>query len=97
MKSLFAFLLSILSAFTPFGAARDYNPETKISRSEAKTIVLNHAELDASDVRRYKVEADKERGKLVYEIEFDSGRFEYEYEVDGENGKVLKAEKEFRD
>lgn len=97
MKTLFAFLLSVLSAFTPLGAIRDYNPKANVSKSEAKTIVLNHAELDASDVSRYKVEADKERGKLVYEIEFDSGRFEYEYEVDAENGNILKAEKEFRD
>lgn len=97
MKSLFAFLLSVLSAFTPLGGAKDYTPEAKVSKSEAKSIVLNHAELDASDVRRYKVEADKERGKLVYEIEFDSGRFEYEYEVDAENGKILKFEKDFRD
>ena len=96
MKSLFAFLLSILSAVIPFSNG-EFNPDANISKSEAKAIVLDHAELDASDVKRYKVEMDKERGRLVYEIEFDSGKHEYDYKVDAENGKVLKAEKEFRD
>ena len=97
MKSLFAFLLSFLSLFSPFSVAGNRYPEADISKSEAKAIVLEHAELDASDVRRYKVETDNEHGRLVYEIDFDSGRYEYEYTVDAENGKILKAEKEFRD
>ena len=96
MKSLFAFLLSILSVIVPFSGG-NRNPDANVSKSKAKAIVLEHAELDASDVKRYKVEADNERGRLVYEIEFDSGNFEYDYEVDAENGKILKAEKEFRD
>ncbi len=97
MKNLFAFLLSILSLLTTFSTAEKLNPEANISKSEAKAIVLEHAELDASDVKRYKVETDNEHGRLVYEIEFDSGRYEYEYEVDAESGKILKAEKELRD
>ncbi len=96
MKSLFAVLLSILSFIVPFSGGNGA-PEANVSKSEAKAIVLDHAELDASDVKRYKVEVDKERGSLVYEIEFDSGKYEYDYEVDADNGKILKAKKEFRD
>ena len=68
-----------------------------VSKDEAKAIVLNHAALTASDVKRYKAELDRERGLLVYEIEFDSGKYEYEYEVSAESGKILKSEKDFRD
>ncbi|MBQ3151507.1 MAG: PepSY domain-containing protein [Clostridia bacterium] len=77
------------------------NPSTSadvsVSKEEAKSIVLAHAGLTASDVKRYKAELDRERGGLVYEIEFDSGKYEYEYEVDAQNGRILKAEKDFRD
>ncbi len=77
------------------------NPSTSadvsVSKEEAKSIVLAHAGLTASDVKRYKAELDRERGGLVYEIEFDSGKYEYEYEVDAQNGRILKSEKDFRD
>lgn len=72
-------------------------PETKVSKDDAKKAVLNHAGLSASDISRYKSELDRERGTLVYEIEFDYDRYEYEYEVDANSGKILKSEKEFRD
>ena len=73
------------------------NAEVKVTKDEAKKAVLAHAGLNEADIKFYKVELDRERAGLVYEIEFDAGKYEYEYEVDSENGKVLKAEKEFRD
>ncbi len=73
------------------------NAEVKVTKDEAKKTVLAHAGLNEADVKFYKAELDRERAGLVYEVEFDSGKYEYEYEVDAETGKVLKAEKEFRD
>ncbi len=70
---------------------------TTITSDEAKAIVLGHAGLTESEVSRYHSELDRERGGLVYEIEFDSATHEYEYEVNAETGEVLKAEKEYRD
>lgn len=72
-------------------------PEPQISKDEAQKAALDHAGLSASGISRYKAELDRERGTLVYEIEFDSGKYEYEYEIDAESGKVLKSEKELRD
>lgn len=69
----------------------------KISKDEAKNIVLGHAGLADIDISRYKAELDRERNVLVYEIEFDSGKYEYEYEVNADSGKIIKAEKERRD
>ena len=98
MKSLFALLISLVMAVVPFnGFEKNKNPDIGVSKSEAKAIVLKHSGLDASDIKRYKVELDKERNVVVYEIEFDSGKYEYDYEVDANNGKVLKAQKEIRD
>lgn len=69
----------------------------KVSKEDAKKAVLAHAGLNEANVKFYKAELDRERGGLVYEVEFDAGKYEYDYEVDAETGKVLKAEKEFRD
>ncbi len=71
--------------------------EETISSGEAKAIALNHAGFTEGDIRNYRSEIDRERGKLVYEIEFDSGNYEYEYEIDAVSGAVLKAEKDFND
>lgn len=45
----------------------------------------------------YHAELDRERKTIVYEVEFVSGKHEYDYEVNAETGKIIKAEKEFRD
>ena len=102
MKNLFAVLLSLITTLFPFiGVGQNKNnptnPETIITRDDAKAIVLKHSGFEETEIRGYKIELDKERGVLVYEIEFDSGKYEYEYEVNAETGKVLKTEKEIRD
>lgn len=39
-------------------------------------------------------ELDYEKGKAVYDVEFESNDQEYEYEIDAETGAVLEKEKE---
>jgi uncharacterized membrane protein YkoI len=68
-----------------------------VSESEAKKIVLEHAKLNENEVRLYRSELDRERGKVVYEIDFDSGRYEYEYVIDASNGNILHEHKEWDD
>ena len=102
MKNLFAVLLSLITTLFPFiGVGQNKNnpanPETIITRDDAKAIVLKHSGFEEAEIRGYKAELDKERGVLVYEIEFDSGKYEYEYEVNAETGKIIKSEKEYRD
>ncbi len=83
--------------YTKFVESPSSTSKVAVSKDEAKAIVLNHAGLSEADVRWYKTEIDRERGELVYEIEFDYGRYEYEYEVSAEDGRILKSEKDFRD
>lgn len=71
--------------------------DVKVSKEEAKAAALKHAGLSENEVNRYRAELDRERGGLVYEIEFESGKYEYDYEVSADDGRVLKAEKEYRD
>ena len=82
---------------TPLSDPTKAKTEVKVSKEDAKKAVLAHAGLNEADVKFYKAELDRERVGLVYEVEFDAGKYEYDYEVDAETGKVLKAEKEFRD
>ncbi len=72
-------------------------PEVKTTKEEAKKAVLKHAGLNENEISRYKIELDREKAGIVYEIEFDAGKYEYEYEVNAENGKIIKSEKEIRD
>ena len=64
-------------------AVKPTNPpaqEVKVSKDEVKKTVLNHAGLAETEVNRYKAELDKERGGLVYDVEFDE---ELEYKIVG--------------
>lgn len=63
-----------------------------ISKAKVKEIVLKNAGVSASKVKDYDVELDNEKGKAVYEIDFEVGNTEYEYKVDAATGKILKKE-----
>ncbi|MBE7056253.1 MAG: hypothetical protein E7388_02275 [Ruminococcaceae bacterium] len=68
-----------------------------ITPEEAKQIALSHAKLTVEKVRKVKVEADKDEGKILFEVDFKHKGFEYEYEIDAKTGKILFFEKEWDD
>ncbi len=68
-----------------------------IGKEAALEKTLAHAGLTSQSVYALEIELDKERGMVVYEIDFKSGNYEYEYEVDATTGEVLKSEKEIDD
>ena len=66
-----------------------------IGKETAKEIALSSAMLDPSAaLRDYECELGHKKGKLVYEVEFETGDCEYEYLIDAETGAVLKCDKE---
>ena len=69
----------------------------EITAEKAKEIALNHAGLNANQVRDLDIEKDRDDVIVKYEIDFESGRVEYEYEIDAETGKIMKAEKDYDD
>ncbi len=71
--------------------------QTLITADAALAAALEHAGLTEADVSRVKNALDREDGKVVYEIEFQSGMTEYEYEIDATTGKVLDYEREIDD
>lgn len=71
-----------------------YAVGTAISLEQAKNIAFNHAGVMESDVRMKKAKLDREKGRLVYEIEFYYNNVEYEYDIDAANGNIIKFEKD---
>ncbi len=65
-----------------------------IGMDRAKQIALNHAGVDASQVRWDDAEFDTDNGVPHYELEFDVGENEYEYDVHAVTGNIIKFEQD---
>ncbi|MBQ4151011.1 MAG: PepSY domain-containing protein [Clostridia bacterium] len=63
-----------------------------IAPNMALKIAVAHA--GVYEIFDEEVELDYERGKAIYEVNFESGKTEYEYEIDAINGDVLRFESE---
>lgn len=60
-----------------------------ITQEEAQTIALNHAGVTLEEATIYKVKADVEDGRSVYDVEFAVGATEYDYEIAQDTGEIL--------
>lgn len=69
----------------------------QLTKDEAIDKALEHAKLKKSQVSRLRAELDKDDGKTIYEVDFQTADWEYEYEIDVKTGKILKAEKDRND
>jgi uncharacterized membrane protein YkoI len=71
------------------------NPSTNsyIGNAKAESIALQHAGLQRSQVRDFECKLDREKGVLVYEVDFNYGGYEYEYELDAYSGGILNVDK----
>ncbi len=65
-----------------------------ITAEEAKSIALTHANVAETNLFDYDCKFDNEKGRAVYEIDFDSMNYEHEYDIDAVTGEILKSEKE---
>lgn len=64
-----------------------------ITANDAKQAALKHAGLDESQISDVDVDLDRDNGKLIYEVDFNSGDTEYDYDIDAETGEVISADK----
>lgn len=66
-----------------------------IGEAAALNAALSHAGLAAdAAVERYECRLDREKGQMVYELEFVFDGCEYDYDINAESGAVVKYEKE---
>ena len=61
----------------------------QIGANEADNIALAKVGLTRENIRFERTELDRERGNLVWKVEFEHGRTEYSYEIRVSDGKVL--------
>lgn len=64
-----------------------------LSEQQVKDIVLK--EVPNGQITKF--ELDKEKGKMVYQVEVIDGNLEKEFDVDAETGAILKVEHEQKD
>ena len=67
-----------------------------IAEDSAKQAAYTHAGVNEADVLYAKTEIDRERGIVIYEVEFRTAEYEYEYDVNATTGEVVKYEKEYK-
>ncbi len=72
-------------------------PAEAISREAALEKAYAHAGVKAEEIKRPKIELDKEKGVLVYEIEFKAAALEYEYTINAVTGEIIEHEAEPND
>ena len=65
-----------------------------ISRDQAINTALTEAGLDINSVYDLDAEFDRERGRTVWEVDFETVEFEYSYEVDAYTGVATRVEVE---
>ncbi len=65
--------------------------EDGIDRKEAESIALSDAGFDRNEVSRFRIETDRDDGRVVYEISFNVPGYEYEYDISASDGMIGKA------
>jgi uncharacterized membrane protein YkoI len=107
MKKQLAFIL-VLALLLPVLAgcqsayAAKHTPKTEppkaaaatLTRDEAVQIALKDAALTPEEIYDLEAELDKERGVLIFEVDFETREYDYEYELLAETGEILKSKRE---
>ena len=79
------------------GSSTSGSASKNITKDQAISKALSHAGLKKSQVSRIRAELDKDDGRTIYEVDFETAQWEYEYEINAKTGKVIKAEKDRND
>ena len=69
------------------------NQNKYIGFEKAKEIALNAAKVSEKDTKHIEIDYDFEKGKMVYEVEFEVGGREYGYEIDAVSGEILALQR----
>lgn len=64
-----------------------------ITAKDAKAAALKHAGIDEAQASDIDIDLDRDNGRLIYEVDFNSGGMEYDYDIDAETGAVISADK----
>ena len=65
-----------------------------LSRQEAISLALEAAQLPRDSVYDLEAELDRERGNLVWEVDFETREYEYSYHIHAETGETVRTDRE---
>ena len=110
MKKLFALTLALLVAVAMAACAQqntnnpsapssaaggtEKNTTQTISRDAAIEYALQAASVDRGTVFDIDAELDREKGELVWEVDFETQEYEYSYDINAYDGKVIRSHRE---
>lgn len=75
------------------GTDNSMNLMAGITAKDAVKAALEHANLTEAQVSDVDVDLDRDNGKLIYEVDFNSGNTEYDYDVNAETGEIISADR----
>lgn len=64
----------------------------RITAEQARSIALEAAGFESSEVWDKEIELDYEKGILVYEVSFEKGNTDYEYIINAHSGEIVRTE-----
>ena len=69
----------------------------EISREEAIEIAMENAEVPAEAAYNIKAGRDRDHGRNIYDIEFETDYGDYDFEIDADSGEIVGADYEVDD
>lgn len=60
-----------------------------ISKAEVKEIIMNHAEVINSDVKKWSIDFEYEDGMFIYDVDFIYNNLKYNYEINAKTGDII--------
>jgi len=85
-------IISLLAMMISAAPLVKHVTSAQIGANEAENIALAKVGLTRENIRFERTEIDHERGKLVWEVEFEYENKEYSFEIDALTGKILREE-----
>ena len=66
-----------------------------IGEQKAKEIALLYAEVKEAATYDVEIELEREKDKIIYEVEFKSGRYSYSYDIEPITGEIIDYELDY--
>lgn len=70
-------------------STKQSSTSSSITKEQAKTIALSHANIDISDTRMFRIIPEYDDGIAVYDVEFYANNKEYDYEIAQSDGRII--------
>lgn len=71
--------------------------QNAISAQRAFEIAYGHAGINGASTYDHDAELERENGRLVWDIDFETRTYEYEYHIDAYTGAVVRSHREWND